>query len=496
VTTRAEREADVSGHRETVADLRALVGEVAALAGGQGEWSVRLEATREECLTVRQGLLEPPRLRTRRGAFLAVSQGGGVGYGATADLTRPGLAAALARARHWARASAALGLAPRVTLVTSAALGRYATPDPSPWDALPLAARLDLVRDACRRLKRHERIVDWQAGVSVRRTERLVASSAGGLSEQRLEVIVPDLVAVANRGTETQRRSHGGWDGVRQGGLEQLAAQGFPDAAERVADEALALLDAPECPEGRLDLVLMPSQMALQIHESIGHPLELDRILGDERNFAGSSFVTPDMFGHYRYGSALLNVTFDPTVPGEVVSCGWDDEGTPATREHLIRAGVLERPLGGALSQARSGLPGVACARASGWNRPAIDRMGNLNLEPGDQDLAALIGQVEDGVLMDTNRSWSIDDTRNKFQFGCEYGRRIRAGRLAEVVRNPGYRGTSARFWRSLAAVGDHSTFRVHGVTSCGKGEPNQLLAVGHAAPACLFRQVECFGGG
>jgi len=446
-------------------------------------------------LSVRQGLLEPPRRRERRGAFVTVAEGGGLGYGASADLSPAGLSAALTGARDWARASAALGLAPGLALPLPAARGRYATPTARPWAALPLRARVELVREACERLKRHERIVDWQARVTAGHTERVVASAGGGECEQCLEVIVPDLVAVANRGSETQRRSHGGWDGVRQGGLEQLAAQGFPDTAERVAEEALALLDAPECPEGMLDLVLLPSQMALQIHESIGHPLELDRILGDERNFAGSSFVTPAMFGTYRYGSDLLNVTFDPTVPGEVASYGWDDEGAPATREYLIRVGVLERPLGGSLSQARSGLPGVACARASGWSRPAIDRMANLNLEPGAHRLETLIGMVEDGILMDTNRSWSIDDTRNKFQFGCEYGRRIRAGALAEVVRNPGYRGTSARFWRSLAGVGDRSTHRVHGVTSCGKGEPNQLLAVGHAAPACLFRQVQCFGG-
>ena len=288
---------------------------------------------------------------------------------------------------------------------------------------------------------------------------------------------------------------HTGYGTARQGGLEQLADFDFPGSARRVAEEAIALVEAPECPQTRADLLLLPSQMMLQIHESIGHPLELDRILGDERNYAGTSFVTPGMFGSYRYGSELLNVSFDPQVPGEIASYAFDDDGTPAERSYLIRDGILQRPLGGALSQARAGMPGVANARASDWNRPAIDRMANLNLEPGDSSLAAMIASVENGVLMETNRSWSIDDSRNKFQFGCELGRLIRDGELGGLVRNPGYRGISATFWRSLAAVGDAGTREVWGTPNCGKGEPNQLIQVGHASPACLFRNVEIFGG-
>ncbi len=252
---------------------------------------------------------------------------------------------------------------------------------------------------------------------------------------------------------------------------------------------------APECPNTTASLLLLPSQMMLQIHESIGHPLELDRILGDERNYAGTSFVTLDMFGSYRYGSPLLNVTFDPGPAAEIASYAFDDDGSAAERSHLIRAGILERPLGGAVSQARAGSPGVATARACDWNRPAIDRMANLNLEPGDAGLDALIASVEYGVLMDSNRSWSIDDSRNKFQFGCELGRLIQDGELKGLVRNPNYRGVSATFWRNLAAVGDSSTFEIWGTPNCGKGEPNQTIQVGHASPACVFQHVEIFGG-
>jgi predicted Zn-dependent protease len=244
-----------------------------------------------------------------------------------------------------------------------------------------------------------------------------------------------------------------------------------------------------------MDLLLMPSQMMLQIHESIGHPLELDRILGDERNFAGTSFVTPDMFGHYQYGSSLLNVSFDPSRAEQLASYQWDDDGSPAQKELVIRNGILERPLGGAISQARAGLPGVAAARATSWNRPPLDRMSNLNVEAGSSSLQEMIAQVEHGIMMDTNMSWSIDDSRNKFQFGCEMGRLIENGELKGVVKNPNYRGISATFWRSLKAVGNGDTLEVLGTPFCGKAEPSQVIRVGHASPACLFDQVEVFGG-
>ncbi|MGZ5231245.1 MAG: TldD/PmbA family protein, partial [Burkholderiales bacterium] len=263
----------------------------------------------------------------------------------------------------------------------------------------------------------------------------------------------------------------------------------------RLAEEALQLLLAPNCPVGRMDLLLMPDQMMLQIHESIGHPLELDRILGDERNYAGTSFVTNDMFGQYRYGSNVLNVTYDPTVPDELASFDYDDDGMRAEKAWLIREGILQRPLGGHISQLRAGLPGTANSRACSWNRAPIDRMANLNIEPGSSTLAQMVASIERGVLMRSNVSWSIDDSRNKFQFGCEWGELIEKGQIKSVVKNPNYRGKSAEFWRSLKTVGNRDTFEVHGTLFCGKGEPNQVIHVGHAAPACLFTDVEVFGG-
>ena len=341
------------------------------------------------------------------------------------------------------------------------------------------------------------RIVDWYASLEMTRTQQMYVSADGAAVHQDFDFVIPNLAVTANEGADTQTRSLGGqYNGYcRQGGLEVLAAAGFHGAGQRIAQQALDLLAAPNCPTGRMDVLLMPEQMMLQIHESIGHPLELDRILGDERNFAGTSFVTLDMFGQFQYGSDLLNVTHDPSRPEQFASYQWDDEGTQAEKTYIIRKGLLERPLGGTISQARAGIEGVANARACNWNRPPIDRMANLNIEPGTSSLADMIKSVERGVLMDTNVSWSIDDSRNKFQFGCESARLIENGELKGVLKNPNYRGISESFWRSLKAVGDASTYNVMGTPFCGKGEPSQVIRVGHASPACLFANVDVFGG-
>ncbi|MBK5962768.1 peptidase C69 [Thiocystis minor] len=459
-------------------------------------WTLRLVEDESDHLEVRQGVVEPSALDSSLGAMVTVVRGGGIGYGATSDLSAAGLRAAGERAADWALAHARLGLFDAGLYPRASTRADYRSTILESWKAMAVADKLALLQEANTALAIDERIVDWSAWLTRHRVSQLLVSSDGARVSQVFESVHPGLFAVANAGSQTQRRQGGGADWAQQGGLERIAAVRLLDDAPRVAEEAIALLDAPECPEDTRDLILLPSQMVLQIHESIGHPLELDRILGDERNYAGTSFVTPGMFGRYRYGSELLDITFDPTVPGELVSMVADDVGTPAQREYLIRRGILERPLGGPLSQARAGLPGTANTRASGWDRPPIDRMGNLNLEPGEESLAELIARVERGVLMDTNRSWSIDDSRNKFQFGCELGRLIEDGELRGLVRNPGYRGISAEFWRSLDGVGGPETLEIRGVTNCGKGEPNQAVSVGHASPPCLFRDVAVFGGG
>jgi predicted Zn-dependent protease len=473
-----------------------------AAPSGIQHWAVRGVSERSEQLCVRQNVAEAPALSRDEGVMVTVIDGG-LGYAATSDTSEAGLREAFSRAATLARASAGKTVFNYASLQMPRPSGRYESPVQQASDSLGLPAKLDLLHTVSAATKGEDaRIVDWAASLWSVDADQLHVTSEGGRAEQHWRMLTPAIQATAHANGVTQTRSSAGqYNGFcQQGGLEVLERAGFQGDGPRVAREAIELVLAPQCPSGEMDLVLMPDQMMLQIHESIGHPLELDRILGDERNFAGTSFVTMDMFGHYQYGSELLNVTYDPTQAHEFAGFAFDDDGSGAERQFIIERGVLKRPLGGAISQARAralgfDLGGVATTRACSWNRAPIDRMSNLNVEPGHASFEQIVGSVEHGVLMHTNCSWSIDDSRNKFQFGCEYGRVIRNGKLGEVVRNPNYRGISATFWRSLAMVGDGSTFQVMGTPYCGKGEPAQIIRVGHAAPVCKFAKVAVFGG-
>ena len=458
--------------------------------------SLRLVDEREQIVTVRQDVPEPAFAGRDVGAMLCVAHNGGFGYAATSDLTPSGLRAAAKRAAGWARRTAGRSVVDFRSVDMPAPTGEYVGREQVPWSDTPLEDKFGLLLAESRRMKVDERIVDWQASLWHTQVDTLYLTAGGGRVAQQFSFLAPLLSATANQGADTQSRSLGGGRGLcRQGGLEVLDAIGYRGAGPAVAEEALHLLAAPNCPSGRMDLLVAADQMLLQIHESIGHPLELDRILGDERNYAGTSFVTLDMIGTYRYGSDLLNVAYDPTRPEQFATFAYDDDGLKAEKAYVIEKGILQRALGGTVSQARARLPGVANSRACSWNRPPIDRMANLNLEPGAARLDEMIASVERGLYVKTNRSWSIDDSRNKFQFGCEWGRLIEGGRLTTVVKNPNYRGISATFWRSLKAVGDADTLDVLGTPNCGKGEPNQCVRVGHASPACLFADVDVFGG-
>ncbi|MBS0320313.1 MAG: TldD/PmbA family protein [Proteobacteria bacterium] len=456
-------------------------------------WSLRFVEETSENYMVRKDVALPLDVVTEHGVMATVYVDGGYGYAATGDTSPAGIARALERARDWARATARHAITDARDLPRPAPRGEFGA---APAPRMSRREWFDVLAAESSAAAIDPRIVDWEAAAEVRTATHRLVTSAGGDIVQHYHFVMPNLAVTAFADGDAQTRTLNGARGIcQQGGTEILARFGFVGAGRKVAEEALELLAAPNCPSGRMDVLLAPDQMILQIHESIGHPLELDRILGDERNFAGTSFVTPDMFGTYRYGSDLLNITFDPTRPEELASYAYDDDGTRAEKVYLIRNGILERPLGGAISQKRAGLDGVANSRACNWNRPPIDRMANLNLEPGTASFDELVASIDDGVFLETNCSWSIDDSRNKFQFGTERGRVIRNGKLGHVVKQPNYRGISASFWRSLAMVGNADTLAVLGTPFCGKGEPSQVIRVGHASPACVFTNVDVFGG-
>ena len=457
-------------------------------------FSLRYVRESGQYLSVRKNVAEPPSFSHDQGAMLTVRLRGIEAYAATNDLSQAGLQAALDRAETQAQLIAGHALLNLSQEPVCHERADFFSPDLD--QAFPsLSECFALLGAESAAVPKDERLVSWVVSLGLNHVEQIYLNSAGAELRRAQRFVYPGMGVTAYDGNDSQSRSLGRENFGQQGGADVISRCGLIGAAPQVADQALQLLLAPNAPVGKRDLLLMPDQMILQIHESIGHPLELDRILGDERNYAGTSFVKASDFGSLQYGSKLLNVTFDPTIPEELASYRFDDDGTPAYKEYLIREGLLLRPLGGALSQFRSGLEGVANSRACGWNRPPIDRMANLNIEPGDQSLEQMIGGIESGILMATNRSWSIDDARNKFQFGCEWGQLIEEGELKGVVKNPNYRGISDQFWRNLSAVGDASTFKVLGTPNCGKGEPNQVIRVGHASPACVFSQIDVFGG-
>jgi len=462
-----------------------------AYARESAEWAglrYSSETTASRC--IRNDMPEKNETSHDAGAMCEVLVEGHFGYAATADTSAQGLQRAFDRAiatTRTASAYKAYGFTPEQRPVVT---GQYQSARVQPLNATCLADITDCLRAASAAMQGSDLVVNRSARAMTVQTELAYYSSSGTAIHQSFDMVNIELAATAAQGLESQTRT---WAHTGQFGGEAFDRLRWVAQAQRVAAEALELLRADNCPTGAMDLILMPDQMMLQIHESIGHPLELDRILGDERNYAGWSFVKPADFGVLRYGSPLMNVSFDPGVRHELASYAFDDAGNPARRELLIEGGILRRGLGSLESQQRSGLPGVANFRSASWNRAPIDRMANLNLEPGQSTLDELIGQVENGVLMSTNRSWSIDDYRNKFQFGCERGQLIRNGKLAQVVRNPNYRGVTVDFWSRLAGVGKEQV--AYGTPYCGKGEPSQVIRVGHASPACLFKGVQVFGG-
>jgi len=459
-------------------------------------WSLNVLHEFHEEVGFRKNIQEPISTTNNTGALITVMNNGALGYASTPDLSPSGLKRAFDKAYEWATRFENYSLLKNTSFCFEAHQADYINKPQISVGQASLEHKLDLLQKADKTLQEHSLIIDSAASIwSIKYISKYL-NSLGADINQEIHQVIPYLSSTASKDDVTQIRTLGGMRAFcQQGGLEFINNLDLVKQAHEITKDAVDLVHAPNCPSGLMDALIDPDQMMLQIHESIGHPLELDRILGDERNYAGTSFVTLDMFGSYQYGSKILNVTFDPTIQEEFASYGYDDEGSAARKEYLIKDGILIRPLGAAVAQKRASMLGVANARSSSWNRPPIDRMANLNIEPGTSSFDEMLGSIKSGIYLKSNSSWSIDDSRNKFQFGCEWGQLIENGRLTKIVRNPNYRGISAHFWRNLDKIGDNSTRQVMGTPYCGKGEPNQCIRVGHASPICLFRNIDVFGG-
>jgi len=341
-------------------------------------------------------------------------------------------------------------------------------------------------------LLRGEPVKVSEAYYNAYKIEKVFANSEGSLIEQTLIECGGGLAATAVVGDNLQVRSFP--DSFRGSyamkGYEHFESLQLAENAPKVREEVLELLRAPLCPSGVTTVILDGNQLALQIHESIGHPTELDRVLGMEASFAGGSFVESHMIGSLVYGSEHVNIVADATCPGGVGSFGYDDEGVPAQRVFLIERGLFAGFLSSRETAAELGHRSSGAMRAEGWESIPLIRMTNINLLPGDRPIEDIIAEVDHGLYLDTNRSWSIDDKRLNFQFGTERAREIRHGKLGQVYRNPTYTGITPEFWRACDAVADEQSWRLHGTLNCGKGEPCQLAHVGHGCSPARFRNV------
>jgi TldD protein len=376
---------------------------------------------------------------------------------------------------------------------SSPIVDKYKTPiSIDPFDVSP-ERKLDLLLKADEILRRNKKVKISEAFMGLYRTEKTFASTEGSYIEQEIVECGTGISATAIEGGEIQVRSYpnsfrGNFATKGYEWIESLALQSH---AERVAEEAAQLLSAKHCPSKVTTLILDSSQLALQIHESIGHPIELDRILGTEASYAGTSFLSPEMVGHFKYGSDLVNIVADATHPGGLGTFGYDDEGIKAQKVPIITGGILVNLLTSRETAHHLGKKSNGTMRADGWNRIPLIRMTNINIEPGEWTLEGMIADTDEGLFLTTNRSWSIDDKRINFQFGTEIGWEIKGGKLGEMVKNPTYTGITPKFWNSCDAIANKDQWKMWGTPNCGKGEPGQVAHVGHGAAPARFRNVQ-----
>ncbi|GAA4574982.1 TldD/PmbA family protein [Micromonospora coerulea] len=460
----------------------------AALDAGARYADVRVMHRRYESMSARNGDIEELTQDESVGLGVRALVGSSWGFHAVPELSDAAARDAGRRAARIAAASARVP-GPPVDLVPSepavASWSSGCTVDPL---GVPLSDKGDLLVRATGTIREHG--ADLAEGLyQIWDTAKWFVSSEGHRIDQRIRECGGGISATSIGDGETQRRSYPSYRGqYGTTGWELVTSLDLAAHAARIAEESRELLTAPECPAGETDLILGGEQLALQIHESVGHAIELDRILGWEAAFAGTSWLDLSQLGALRYGSELMNVTIDPTIPGALGSFGYDDEGSPAVRRDAVREGRWVGVLAGRDSAAVAGLDYGGSVRADGWARLPMVRMTNVGLEPGPHTLDEIIAATDDGVLMDVNRSWSIDDKRLNFQFGCEIGWEVRNGRRGRMLRNPTYTGIGPLFWRSMDMLS--AEIVPWGTPNCGKGQPGQTGHTGHPAAPARFRNV------
>ncbi len=456
---------------------------------------VRFVDTETEHLRVRDGRPEQITAGASRGAGIRVLADKAWGFACSADLGEGALHEAAARAVAVARASSVVARAPVSFPEREASRGRYATRVAVDPFTIGLAEKLSVLDGPVRALRQGDpRLASAEAWMDWTRQRKHLLTTEGTDVEQTFHFGAFGM-HVYSRGDDgvTHRRSYPTWQGCDgfQGGYERVGALDLGAHVDIVRDEALALLAAPPCPTGPHTLLLESSQVALQLHESCGHPTELDRALGSEISLAGGSFMQPHLLGKLRYGSPLVTIVADATSEGGHGTFGWDDEGVPGGKHALVEGGLFVDYLSSRETAAALGRPSTGTMRADGWNRAPIIRMVNVSLEPGAAgSLEDLVADTDDGILVATDKSWSIDDLRLNFQFSCEIAWEIKHGKRTRILRNPFYTGITPAFWRSCDAVCGAGDWRLWGVANCGKGDPMQSMHVGHGAAPARFRGV------
>ncbi len=464
----------------------------AAQVKGARYADVRVDDRIQQDIAVKNGQLAAVSDDASEGFGVRVIVDGAWGFAGSDRLTKEEVEEVVERAVRIARASARVRTNPIDLGPAVASRGTYRTPIVRDPFEVPLSEKVEL-------LLRADQAMGSVAGVTIRegsmefiRHRKLFASTEGALIEQELFESGAGIEATATSPDDVQNRSYPNSFGRHQGagGYEYILALEIDRHGQRIGEEAVQLLRAPQCPSGVKTLVLGASQVALQIHESCGHPTELDRVFGMEAAYAGTSFMTPEKLNHLRYGSERVTITADASTPSGLGTFGWDDEGIPAQRSYLIKEGLFVGYLTSRETASVLGQQSNGTMRADGWNRIPLIRMTNVNLEPGDSSLEQMIAETKDGVYMETNRSWSIDDKRLNFQFGTQLGYEISNGKRGRMVKNATYAGITPEFWNSCDAVGGRSEWTVWGLANCGKGQPPQVAHVAHGAAPARFQHV------